>query len=122
MLARMQAVEIRHAIDAKQHRLAVDHERAGTVAKGGLNDQRITVGKVMAVAGKQPDALAIALHDQAIAVVLDLMNPVRAGRYLGGARRNAGFEPAVGHAKKIGSGAEISSLENPYWRLRLPAT
>jgi hypothetical protein len=33
----------------------------------------------MAVAGPQPHAIALALDDQAAAVVLDLVKPVRAG-------------------------------------------
>jgi len=45
----------------------------------------------MAVAGEQPHALAFALNDQAIAVVLDFVNPFRAVRHLGAAGGNAGF-------------------------------
>ena len=32
-MARMQAVEVRHAIDARQHRLAVNYERAVPIAQ-----------------------------------------------------------------------------------------
>ena len=37
----------------------------------------------MAVLREQPDAIAFALHDQPVAVVFDLMDPVRAGRNFG---------------------------------------
>jgi hypothetical protein len=40
-------------------------------------------------AGEQPDALALSLHDQAVAVVLDLVKPIRTGRNFGAARRDA---------------------------------
>jgi hypothetical protein len=42
------------------------------------------------IAGEQAHALAIALDDQAIAVVLDFVDPVRAGRSFGSARRMQG--------------------------------
>jgi hypothetical protein len=45
MLARMQAVEIGHAINAKQHRFTVDHKRARTIAQSGLDDQRSKGGQ-----------------------------------------------------------------------------
>jgi hypothetical protein len=61
----MQAIEIGHAVDAEQYGFAIDHKRAGTVAKGGLDDQGITVGPIVAVAREQPDLLAIRfLQDQ----------------------------------------------------------
>ena len=77
MLAGVQAVEIGPAVDAEQHGLAVDHERAVAVAQRGLDDQRKAIGPVVAVAGEQPHALAVALDDQAVAVVLDLVDPLR---------------------------------------------
>jgi hypothetical protein len=96
--AGVQPVKIRDAVDAEQHSLAVDHERARSVPQRGLDDQRIAVGPVVAIAGEQPDALAFALNDQAVPVMLDLVNPVRTGRNLGSARRDAGLEGALGHA------------------------
>ena len=65
------------AIDAEQHRLAIDHERSSCDCAARLRDQRKPIGPVMAVAGEQPHALAVALDDQAIAVVLDFVDPVR---------------------------------------------
>ena len=51
----------------------------------------------MAVAGPQPHALAIALDDQAVAVVLDLVNPFRAVGDGLSRRRDAGFEGGFRH-------------------------
>jgi hypothetical protein len=59
----MQPIEIADTVDDEQHRLAIDHERCGTVAQRRLDDQRIAIGPVVAVAGEQPHALALALND-----------------------------------------------------------
>ena len=50
----------------------------------GLDDERISVGPVIPIAGQEPDAHGITPGHHAIAVVLDLMNPVRARRRLVG--------------------------------------
>jgi hypothetical protein len=89
MLPGMQTIEVGNSVDPKQHRLAIDDERAGAVLQGGL--KRITIGPVVTVAGEQPDPLSVALHDQAVAVLLDLVNPIRTGRNLGRAGRDAGL-------------------------------
>ena len=90
--ARVQAVEIGDAVDAEQHGLAIDDERAVAIAQRGLDDQRIAIAPVMAVAGEQPHALAVALDDQAVAVVLDFVDPFRPVGDFGAAGRNAGLE------------------------------
>ena len=46
----------------------------------------------MAVAGEQPHALAVALDDQAIAVVLHFMKPFRAVRHRGRTGWDAGLK------------------------------
>ena len=51
-------------------------------------DQRKPIAPVVAVAGPQPHALAVALDDQAVAVVLDFVDPLRAVRDFG--RRGSG--------------------------------
>jgi len=66
----MQPVEIRHAIDAEQHGLAIDNEVRIPVAARRSDVPREAIGLVMAVAGEQLHALALALNDQAIAVML----------------------------------------------------
>ena len=105
----MQAVEIGDAVDAEQHGLAIDHEGRVSVAQRGLNDQRIAVAPVVAVAGEQPHALALALDDQAVAVVLDLVDPLRPVRDLGAAGRNAGLEQ-ITHPGMIGNGRRNANL------------
>src|SRR5258708_40063932 len=66
MPAAVQAVEIRSRVNPKKHGLAVDHERTDTIAQRGLGDQRKPAAPVMAVAGPEPDALAVALDDQPV--------------------------------------------------------
>jgi len=48
--ARVQAVEIGPAVNAEQHGLAVEDERAAPVAERGLGDQRESIGAVAPVA------------------------------------------------------------------------
>jgi hypothetical protein len=57
-----------------------------------LRRSAISIRPVMAVPREQPDAPAISLNDQTIAVMFDFVNPVRPGWYTGGAGRDAGFE------------------------------
>ena len=57
----MQRVEIRPAIDGKDHRFAVDDKSALPVFQRGLNDPGIALGSIIAALGDQPHARAIAL-------------------------------------------------------------
>ena len=50
----------------------------------------------MTVAREAADARAIPAHHQAVAVMFDLVNPERAGRWPGHLRRQAGFDEAGG--------------------------
>jgi hypothetical protein len=50
-------------------------------AARGVDNGREAVGPVMAVAREAADAQAIPAHHQPVAVMLDLMNPERAGRW-----------------------------------------
>ena len=43
--------------------------------KRGLNDQRISIGPVIAVAREQAHALTVALNDQPVTVVLNFVDP-----------------------------------------------
>jgi hypothetical protein len=95
--ARVQAVEVAAAVDPEQHGLAIDHERSVPVSQRRFGDQGKPIAPVVAVAREQADALALALHDQAVAVVLDLVNPFRPIRNRGAAGRNAGVE-GLAHA------------------------
>ena len=67
-------------------------------ASGGIDDGREAVGPVIAVAGEAADAHAIPAHHQPVAVVLDFVDPERAGRRSGHLRRQAWFDEAGGMA------------------------
>jgi len=56
----------------------------------------------MAVEREHPHALAVALDDQAIAVVLDFVDPFRAVGNFRRLGRDAGFEFWFGHGAQIG--------------------
>jgi hypothetical protein len=64
--------------------------RAAAVALRCLGDQQEAAAPVVADAREQPHAFAVALNDQAIAVVLDFVDPFRAVGNLGATGRNAG--------------------------------
>ena len=55
------------------------------------------------MAREQPDALAVALDDQAVAVVLDFVDPFRPVRHLGAAGRHAGSNVDFRIREKIGN-------------------
>jgi hypothetical protein len=46
---------------------------------------------------EQPHRIDVAAHLKAVAVVLDLVHPIRTGRRLGGARRYAGWDESWKH-------------------------
>jgi hypothetical protein len=48
VFARVQAIEIRSAVDAEQHGFAVDHEGRIAVAQRGFRDLRISIRSVVA--------------------------------------------------------------------------
>jgi hypothetical protein len=102
-LRRPQRVKVRRPVVAGD-RLAVDQERLRPDAERSINDGREAVGPVMAVAGEAADARAIPAHHQPIAVVLDLVNPERAGRWLGHLRRQARFDETGRTATIMGGG------------------
>ena len=66
------------------HYLAIDQTQPHLEVVHGLRHQRIALRPVVAPAGDQPDAYRIAPGQQPETVVLDLVNPVGAGRGLAG--------------------------------------
>ena len=60
----------------------------------GLDHERVALRPVVAPAGDQPDAHRVAPGHEPEAVVLDLVNPVGAGRGLVGWGGEAGFDKA----------------------------
>jgi hypothetical protein len=73
-------------------------------------DRRITVAPVVAAAGVQADILAVAAHDQAIAVVLDLVDPVRPRGRPRGADRDARFHETFGKVPTQGHAGAIAAF------------
>src|SRR6266849_1994382 len=98
MLPRVQSVEIGDAVNAEQNRLAIEDERGLPVSQCRLNDQRIAGGPIVAVAGEQPHARAVAVDDQAVAVVFYFMEPFRPGWNFDSAGWDAGLEVCFTHA------------------------
>ena len=82
MLPSLQGVKVGHAVDAEHHGLAVDHELLGAVLQGALDNSRVSARPVVTVASEQPDAIAVADNDQAEAIMLDFVNPIRRRRHL----------------------------------------
>ena len=78
MLARMQGVEIGDAVSAKHHGLAVNDELLVPVLQCRLDDPGKSLRPVVTAPPNQPNAIAVALDAQAVAVILDLVEPVRA--------------------------------------------
>jgi hypothetical protein len=74
--------------------LSIDQAGAYLVVVHGLDHQRIALRPVIAALGDEPDAHGIAAGHQPEAVVLDLVNPIGAGRGLVGRRWEAGFDAA----------------------------
>jgi hypothetical protein len=81
-------------------------------AAGGVNDRREAIRPVMAVACEAADALAIPAHNQPVAIMLDFMNPERAGWWSRHLRRQARFDEVGGKdhdSRKIGQRATGST-------------
>ena len=122
-------LERSHALLVAAHHLAVDQAGPHLEVVHGLDHQRIALRPVVAPAGDQPDADGVAPGHEPKAVVLDLVNPVGAGRGLVGGGREAGFDEArpVGgkplthtldqHAPNLGGrGEELNRECQAYFR------
>src|SRR5262249_728631 len=97
----MERVEIGDPVDAEHDRFAVDYELLVSVLQRGLDDPGITLAPVIAAARDQPHAIAVALDPQAIAVILDLVEPIRAAGDLDAASGNTKLK-RLKHGAKIG--------------------
>ena len=75
-----QCNEVRCPVLAGNHGLSVAQERMRVDAERGVNDGAEAVGPVMTVAGEAVDAPVISAHHQAVAVMLDFVNPQLNGR------------------------------------------
>src|SRR5438067_630024 len=76
VLAAVQPIEVRSAVDAKQHGFTVEDKRADADAKRCLNDQRIAIRPVITIARKQANSLAVPMNGKAIAIVFDFVDPI----------------------------------------------
>ena len=63
----MQAVEVRTAVNAEQHGLAVNDKGAVAVEQRGF---RIAFAPVVSVAGEEPRALAVALDGHLLPLIV----------------------------------------------------
>ena len=79
--ARVQRVEIGQPVDAKDHGLSVDNELFAPVCQGGLRYPREALGPIVAAAGDQPHVMAVPLDAKPVAVILDFVEPLGAGRH-----------------------------------------
>src|SRR5205814_879248 len=73
--------------------------RSGTTsldAAGGFDNDWEAVGPVMAIAREAADPLAFPAHHQPVTVMLDFVDPQRAGRWPGHLRRLVRFDEAGG--------------------------
>jgi hypothetical protein len=77
---RRERIEIGDAVDAKHHRLTVDHELLDPVLQRRLDNPREALGPIVAAARDQPHAVAVALQPQTVAVILDFEEPFRLSR------------------------------------------
>ena len=84
----------------------------------GLDDERITGRPVVPIAGDQPDAHGVAPGHEPIAVMLDLVNPVGAGRGLvGGGWQARLYEGgSTQHAAYLGCGGKESKSPGTKYR------
>ncbi len=89
-------LENRQPVIVTAHSLAIDQAGPQSERVDGLDDQREAARPVVAVAGEQADAGRVAAGHQPIAIVLDLVNPVRAARRSFGGGRKAGLDEAGG--------------------------
>jgi hypothetical protein len=72
----MQRVEVRHAVDAEHHGLAVDYELLLAVLQRGLHNPWEAGGPVVAVLRDQTRGLALALDRAADNRHIDFPDPV----------------------------------------------
>jgi hypothetical protein len=75
VLPGVQTVEVGDAVNAEQHRLAVNDELALSVLARGLDDPRKALGIVVTAPADQAHAVTVADDHHPVAVVLDLVKP-----------------------------------------------
>jgi hypothetical protein len=76
VLPGLQSVEIRQPVDAQHDGLSVHNEVPDMVAPCGFDDPWEAAGPVIAASGDQPDPIALALNEEAVAIPFDLVERV----------------------------------------------
>jgi hypothetical protein len=116
-----QELERSHSLLVTAHHLAVDQAGAHLEVVHSLNHERVALRPVVAHAGDEPDAHGVAPGHEPKPIVLDLVNPVEAGRGLVRWGREARLDEArpVGgqalthtfdqHPANLGGGREESN-------------
>ncbi len=116
----VELLEVRRAVGVTEDRRAVEDKGGRPKSRHSLSNEGIPVRPVVALAGEQANATVILLpNDQSVAIVLDLVNPVRSDRRLVGSGRDARFaqESGADEARRIlqAFGAAQADLLTP-WR------
>jgi len=110
-------VENGNAVRPADDSLTVDGERQSRQLRGSPGYCGIAVGPVEAAPSEKTHKGARPSYHEAVAVVFDLVHPVRANRRLGGAGRDARLYEAVGanreHALQIQ--ARHRAVESAEW-------
>ena len=88
------AVERRDPVIAACNRLAIDDAGVGAKPSERLNNERETLGKVVAWTAVKLHPFVVLAGDNPEAVVLDFVQPFLAGRWLRGRRGEAGRNEA----------------------------
>ena len=112
-------LEHREPVLIAGHRLAVHQAGTRLEAVHGLDDERIAGTPVMPVAGEEPDADRVPARHEAVAVVLDLVDPVWAARRALGGKGQARLDEAAPrrrgryaqHPGKVG--ADTGGVDHP---------
>ena len=86
-----QRIEVGQPVLLADHGLAIDQERCRLEAASGLDNPGEAVGPIVAALGEAADPRAFPAHHQPEAVMLDFVNPLRAGRWPCDLRRSARF-------------------------------
>ena len=87
-----QHLEHGNAVLVAAHGFPVNQKGLGWNGLGGIPDRRKSVDPVVTASCEQPHPHAVPADHHAIAIVLDLMNPVWAARKIAGGRGKAGLD------------------------------
>ena len=90
----MQSIEIGDAVNTQDDGLTIEHKLLDAVLQGGFDDPWIAFRPVVTAARKQADAVTVPVNPEAVAVILDFMEPIGAAGDDRRPRRKAELERA----------------------------